>query len=355
MKLEIRILTLILCAALMLTTACKKTPIPTEEPQPSVVDFRASSQATWVKNTTTETTTDFPDFGVWGIGRSIYGSTIYNLWNTTGLVQVTKNDETSLYEPATDAYWASGYVYNFLAVAPFDVDNPAPEFKTAPSVTLASGNNDDRLIFSYDISAKYNSSNQDYSTFDLLGAGIKTTRVLGGGTNTQELVFWHLFSQISVDISFATGINGRISEISFSPIPTTRYTINSVGENPSIPPTIISNPIAPTDQIPKPIIIFNEDIYESDTDLVASAGPINIVPQRASDLTLKVNFTISEGSESVAYEGMILNLSVPNKLEEYQANTKYNYDITIGTKASITFKVNVTDWKDEEPKDIDIK
>ena len=90
MKLETKIASLILCLALPLITACKKTPIPAEDPQPAEVAFAASSQAVWVKSGETPTPT-FPhdDFGVWGIARQ--GSLVYNLWGNDALMRVNKN------------------------------------------------------------------------------------------------------------------------------------------------------------------------------------------------------------------------------------------------------------------------
>ena len=360
MRLETKIATLLMLAALALSSCTKKTITPAEDPQPAEVGFTAASQAVWVKGgDEIPQTPQFSDlydrFGVWGIARSIYSDLIYNLWDTNVLTQVLENEETGLYEPVTVAYWISGYQYNFLALAPYDIENPAPEFGTSvPRVTAASDNNADQLTFTYDLTSKYNPSNPDY-TYDLLGAGIKTTRMSGSGTNTQGLKFWHLFSQISVDVKFAEGITGRVDKISFSPIPSGTFYISSVGEDPDVIPSVTCTPIYPSDQSVKPVINF-EDLYDDDADIIASAGPINIVPQRASDLTLIVDFTIAdEETGPVAYKGMIINLNAPGVLERYEANGKYKYIVTIGTSASISFTVAVNDWDREDDQIIDIE
>ena len=351
MKFEIKTVTILMYAALAfaLGSCTKKTITPAEDPQPAEVGFTASSQAVWVKSGETPQTPQFSDlydrFGVWGIARSIYSDLIYNLWDTNVLTQVLENEETGLYEPATVAYWISGYQYNFLALAPYDIENPAPEFGTSvPRVTAASDNNADQLTFTYDLTSKYEAQEPDL-TYDMLAAGIKKTRVSGGGSNTQELKFWHIFSQVSFDVQFAEGISGDVDKITLSLIPSGTFSISSVSEDPNTPPAVTCIPIAPVAPADKQVLEFE----------TASAGPINIVPQNASDLTMVVDFTINDETESVAYKGMIINLSVPGKLEKYLSNGKYNYTITIGTGASISFTVSVTDWDRVDDQIIDIE
>lgn len=207
MKLEIRTLILLLCAALALTTACKKTPIPTEEdPQPSVVDFRASSQAVWVKS---ETPTFLYDmFGVWGIARQ--RSYVYNLWGDTSLIEVNKNEQTGYYEPESDAFWLGGYTYNFLAVAPIDDEGfnfiSATTKEDQLNANPAVANPVDIVTFAYDISSKYSASNY---TFDLIGSAMENPSVAGGRTAPQDLTFWRLLCRVNIGVSFTTGLNGE--------------------------------------------------------------------------------------------------------------------------------------------------
>ena len=189
MKLEIRPLILMLCAALMLTTACKKPPIPTEDPQPSVVDFRASSQATWVKGSTEENDFPYSSFGVWGIARQ--NNLIYNLWGNSSLMNVVTNAAGS-YVPNEPAYWLNGYTYNFLAVAPFFDDDK--DFNIRP-ISPSTSSGEDVMTFVFDISNRYKNGEYD---FDLLGAADQTYVDKGGYNTAQELTFWHLLSQVEI-------------------------------------------------------------------------------------------------------------------------------------------------------------
>lgn len=210
MKLETKIAYLILCLALPLTTACKKTPIPAEDPQPAEIGFTAASQAVWVKGGSTAETPEFPhdDFGVWGIARQ--GNLVYNLWGNQSLTDVNKNTTTGYYEPEEAAYWMAGYTYNFLAVAPYnDAGFSFGEIKTKESQATATPAVDkpvDCLTFTYDISNKYNNANY---TFDLLGAAVETGSVSGGRTAPQDLTFWHLLSQVNIGVSFTTDLEGK--------------------------------------------------------------------------------------------------------------------------------------------------
>ena len=207
MKLEIRPLILMLCAALTLTTACQQTLPPTEDPEPSVVEFRASSQATWVKSGETKSASDFPhsSFGVWGIARQ--GSLVYNLWSNDALMDVNKNTDKGCYEPEEVAYWLGGYTYNFLALAPHK-GNGVTFSEDEDIITLKDSQNPDKLMFAYDMSTQYNQTPPKYD-FDLLGASANTGSIAGGRTDSQTLTFYHLFSQVNIGVSFTTGLSGE--------------------------------------------------------------------------------------------------------------------------------------------------
>ena len=339
MKLEIRTLTLILCAALTLVTACQQTLSPSEDPQPSVVDFRASSQATWVKSASTTFSDYHSDFGVWGIARQ--GNLTYNLWgyNTT-LVQVTKNASNS-YVPTVDAYWLSGYVYNFLAVAPYN-DSGMSSILATPAVTSET---EDVLKFNYDLTSKYTATTPIY-TFDLLGAAAETDPITGGRTDSQDLKFWHLFSQINLTIKFGkdganNGINGKVKAIRFSPEPKASFEISydssstEDGAQPIINTAVIT-------QTQKPVLEFTTNVAE------ASVGPINIVPQAPANILLEVDITIQEDAVTAVDYTLTIDLNAAQAPEKYLSNNKYNYTITIGTKAAITFDVSVNNWETPE-------
>lgn len=204
MKLEIRTLTLILCAALTLVTACQQTLSPSEDPQPSVVDFRASSQATWVKGSTEENDFPYSSFGVWGIARQ--DNLTYNLWGNTALMNVNENTEGS-YVPEEVAYWLGGYSYNFIALAPHN--GYGLSFSDEEDIiSLRDSENPDRLSFAYNMSTQYGQETPKYD-FDLLGASANTGTIAGGRTASQTLTFYHLFSQVNIGVSFTTGLNGE--------------------------------------------------------------------------------------------------------------------------------------------------
>lgn len=324
-----------LCAALTLTTACQQTLPPTEDPEPSVVEFRASSQATWVKSASTTFSDYHSDFGVWGIARQ--GNLTYNLWGyNTALVQVTKNASNS-YVPTADAYWLSGYVYNFLAVAPYN-DSGMSSITVTPARTSEA---EDVLKFNYDLTSKYTATTPNY-TFDLLGAAAKTDPITGGRTDSQDLKFWHLFSQINLTIKFGkdganNNINGKIKAIRFSPEPKASFEISydkssiEDGAQPIVDTEVIT-------QTQKPVLEFTANAAE------VSAGPINIVPQAPANILLEIDITIQEDTDTAIDYVITLDLSTAQAPEKYLSNNKYNYTITIGTKAAITFDVLVNGW-----------
>ena len=347
MKLEIRTLTLMLCAALMLTTACKKTPIPTEDPQPSVVEFCTKSQAAWVKTQSEPQTEVFPydNFGVWGMARQEADGAVYNLWGNTALAEVSRNQETNLFEPTIAAYWLRGYAYRFIAVAPY---NDAGY--TFGSVTPATSENAvDKLTFTYDLSGKY-SSTTTY-TFDLLGAAADTDgAVAGGRTDSQDMTFWHLLSKINLTIQFGKDaqdnqINAVVDAIRLSPISRAVYNLsyNSQTTESTAPLVIECTPDA---SATKPTIAFDTNAA------VATVGPIHVIPQNVATVDLEIDFTINEGTEqnpiNIPYTGFNVDLIIPDKLVELKPNGQYNYTITIGSKSAITFEVDVQDWTPKE-------
>lgn len=325
-------------------------PAPQPEPQPSTVEFRASSQASWVKSTPASSSlSDYGhnDFGVWGIARK-EGASPYILWSKNGLTQVRKNTATGApaneYLPASDAYWFSGHTYNFIAIAPYtsgitNLDINYSNTATAP---------DQSLSFTMDMTQKYQTSYD----FDLMAAVAETTVEKGSAQGSQDLTFWHLFSQINMIVHFGKDANnvdikGTIDAIYLSPIPSATYTISFDDSNihPMSPMFVTC---VPNTAATKPTISFK---FNNNPEAV-SIGPINIIPQQASSLTFEIDITINEGTDEdpilVEYERLPFNLTVPGKLEEYIVNGKYNYTITIGVKAGITFDVEVQEWETPE-------
>ena len=207
MRLETKIATLLMLAALAMSSCTKKTITPAEDPQPAEVGFTAASQAVWVKSGETKSVSDFrhSSFGVWGIARQ--GSLVYNLWGNGALMDVNENREKDCYEPEEAAYWLGGYTYNFLALAPhkgYGVSFSDDE----DIITLKDSQNPDKLSFVYDMSTQYGQTPPKYD-FDLLGASANTGSIAGGRTDSQTLTFYHLFSQVNIGVSFTTGLNGE--------------------------------------------------------------------------------------------------------------------------------------------------
>ena len=345
-----------LCAALALSSACKKSSIDVELVEKETpVEFRAQSQATWVKSGTTSTSQTFPynDFGVWGMARQ-GEDVIYNLWGNQSLTEVNKNTATGLFEPTVDAYWLKGYAYNFIAVAPYNDlnEDELTDLNLIPMEDSKEEEPKDAISFIYDISSRYSAGNY---AFDLLGAANDTDGpVSSGRTASQDLTFWHLLSQINITVQFGKyanneNIKGTVDAIYLSPIPSGTYTISfdDSNANPRAPMFVTC---LPNTSVDKPTISFEFN----DAPSTATVGPINVIPQAASSLTFEIDITINEGTDEepmpVKYEKLAFNLSIPGKLEEYAVNGKYNYTITIGVNAGITFDVAVQDWETPEEK-----
>lgn len=342
MKLERTIVTTLLCAVLALSSACKKASVGVDIVEGEApVEFYAKSQATWVKSETTSTTQTFPhvNFGVWGMAR-LGEDAIYNLWGNNSLAEVNKNTTTGIFEPEVDAYWLKGYAYNFIAVAPYN-DSGYSFISASPAATA---NPLDHVSFTYDISGKY--ATTDY-TFDLLGAAADSDGpVSGGRTASQDLTFWHLLSKIIITIQFGkdaqgNSINAVVNTVKISPIPSGVYTLSYDCESTAYTAPLVIQ-CSPNTSASKQTVTFNPNPAK------ATVGPLNVIPQNVSTIGLEIDFTINEGTAqnpiSVPYTGFNIDLNVPGKVDTLDPNGQYNYTITIGAKAGITFEVDVQEW-----------
>ena len=369
MKFETKIVTLLMCVALSLLSSCnKKLPDTPVQEQQVPVGFRAMSQAVWVKSDETTTTSPmFPydDFGVWGIARQ--GSNIYNLWGNDGLSKVedlehrvanniTNSTTQRVFTPTEAAYWLKDYDYNFLALAPYN-----PTGLSAVNFTLAgaTGNTTgkDYMTFTYDMSSKYSGDptanpaiEPDYA-FDLLGAAAQSGPVEGGRTDSQSLMFWHLFSQIEIkNIGFATGINGTVTKVVFKAFPSGQYTISydNSATNKTATTGVTCEAItkkADNTNAVKAELTFNNPNFSS----ISTRPLFNIIPQAVQNFELYIDFTIDEGTSTapnpVEYQGFKIDLT-SQQLTEYEYNGKYNWDITIGAKNAVSFNVvRINDWQ----------
>ena len=341
MRLETKTVTILMCVALALSACSKKTITPAEDPQPAEVGFTAASQAVWVKGGETPTTSfPYDNFGVWGMAR-LGEDAIYNLWANNSLAEVNKNKTTGIFEPEVDAYWLKGYAYNFIAVAPYN-DSGYSFISASPAATA---NPLDHVSFRYDISGKY-ARTTDY-TFDLLGAAADSDGpVSGGRTASQDLTFWHLLSKIIITIQFGkdtegNSINAVVNTVRISPVPSCVYTLSYDDESEAYTAPLVVQ-CSPNTSASKPIVTFNPNAAK------ATVGPLNVIPQNVSTIGLEIDFTINEGTAQnpiyVPYTGFNIDLNVPGKVDTLDPNGQYNYTITIGAKAGITFEVDVQEW-----------
>ena len=329
-----------MCALIALSSCTKKTITPAEDPQPAEVGFTAASQAVWVKGGTN--TFPYDDFGVWGIARQ--DNLIYNLWGNGALMEVNQNTEGS-YVPTEAAYWLKGYTYNFLAVAPFFEDDEEFSITSINQVT-------DALSFTFDMADRYTYGEYE---FDLLGAAITGDPVEGGRTSSQELIFWHILSQVNVGVTFSTdlageAIVGRLTKITLTDV----YTEGQFRISPSS--TAIPNilPTCPTGtnagKVDIEYTIPNTSTVDEDT--FDPDWTFHIIPQVVKDMGLYIDFEINEGTSTapqwVEYKNIRINLNVDKNQDAYAFNGSYNWRITIGTGASIKFEVSVTPWENAE-------
>lgn len=340
MKLEIRTLIIMLCAALMLTTACKKTPIPTEDPQPSVVDFRASSQATWVKGV--ENTFPYNDFGVWGIARQ--DNLIYNLWGNSSLMNV-KNAAGS-YVPNEPAYWLNGYTYNFLAVAPH-VDAGLSSIRvTTKEDQTASESPSDYMTYTYDMSTNYASGNY---TFDLLGAAAEQSVNTGGYNEPQQLFFWHLLSKLSIKVIFVdangtevTSNNNAVTNLSISNVnPKGNFTlkyIKTAGSTGNLSVVSVAD-----SQAQSKIIDFDASSAKDEN----GRWNAHIIPQTISNFVIDIAYNVTGSDGKVTYYNDSISLANSTPAT-YAPNGQYNWTIKINPKGQIGFHVQIADWNEPE-------
>ena len=355
LKLKRTLLTLLL-AALALSACGKHTHTPDDPDQPALIGFAPMSNDAMVK---TRTSTDpssleslsryHQDFGVWGIGRK--GTSTVNLWGNT-FVQAIYNASSDSYIPVADEYWTAEHTYNFIAVAPY---TGAAENITS-GITAGNQSGDERLSFTFDMGEKYAPSTDgvapDYD-FDLMATVAKSVVGSSASAHTEKtvpLIFEHLLSQINVYVSFATdlagnSIEGRVTKIKLCNIlPSAAYTVSS--NNGKL--NIGCNTTGVTDADVEVNYSFpDEDEKETKGTSTNPDLTINIIPQSVDDdMALSLDFEIKEDESWVKYEGLTIKLKGSGLPESYERNGKYNWNITIGTGASIKFNVTVGGWSD---------
>ena len=339
----IRIMAGALCAVLVLAACTKNDPADQDQRVPLV--FHALSQTADVK--AGEGTNAFPydNFGIWGIARkSGESDSDYVLWEAAALTQVDKVTvgSTTAYKPVDDAYWVSGYTYHFIGLAPFTADGKAastPIIGTdRPIEPTFSTNSGDAMTFSYDLSGNYTAGNY---TFDLMAAVAEAT-VTGSAsshTSSQRLTFWHLFSKININVAFKDGANtftGTVDKVRLQMDKDVSYTISFNAEKQL-------NVATDAGAMNQAEVTFAKS--ESTNAVPAS---LHIVPQASANMRLFLDYTIGSGENSFSLKDIEVNLSAAGTPATYGYNESYNWNITIGPKEDISFKVTVASWDEQQ-------
>ena len=331
MKPEKKISLLFLSMALLMTAACTKNHTPAEVKTP--VGFRAMSQVVVSKaddGTSNKLPASVAKFGVWGIAGNDLN--IQYLWNSSTLTDVNRQSDGTTYVPSYDGYWFSNSTHDFLALA------SDPSTVALPNVAITTTGNPNHLnpvmTFSYDLSELYTANDYDY---DLLGAAART-KVDKTIPASQDLVFWHLFSQININVTFAndlagTPIIGEVTGIRLENVVSKGTYQMSHNTN-----NTLTSPCSPsTATVDKKILNFT-----------SSPALFHIIPQDVKTMSLYLNFRINEGTATspvwVTYTDLPINLNVSGNANPYVSNGRYNWNISIGTGAAIKFNVSVTDW-----------
>lgn len=295
--------------------------------QKTLIDFAASSHEVATKGTSLSK--HHPDFGVWGIARKS-GQMDYVLWENSAMTKAVQKGTSNVYTPIEDAFWLSGYTYNFLAVAPWE------SAAGITAITSGTTNGAESLSFSYSLADKYGAATPDYD-FDLMAAVAQTTTGVNH-TAAQPLTFWHLFAQICIKVEFVkadgTPAAGSVSEIRlFDVDQVAAYTISSKQDH-----TInVACQSGERQSAVNPIVFGASE---------QSTWTLNIVPQNRKAFKCFIDFTLGEGDAAVAYRDFELNLESAANPENYGYNDKVNWVIKIGPKATISFKVEVAQWID---------
>ena len=310
-----------LCAALTLGSCTKKHHQP-EEPLKAPLEFTAVSQNSALKSGATKATTPlsevYSDFGAWGIARQEGNATPYILWESNAMSQVVKSTDNT-YVPVADAYWLTGFAYNFIAVAPYT--GGVSGLDVAHSVDTQTGK--DAITFTFDQGAKYTAGDFD---FDLMGAAAATDAITTKPT-TQNLTFWHLFSQININVSFVdangTAVStGTVSQMRLCNVKSKAdYTLTfGVANNLSV--------------------ACGRHTDDKTISLSGSSATVHILPQSITGFELYLDFTLY----GAAFNDFKVNLNTTGHPTTYNWNEVYNWNIIIGPKADISFSLTVLPW-----------
>lgn len=286
--------------------------------QKTLIDFAASSHEVATKGTSLSEHNTVA-FGVWGIARKS-GQMDYVLWENSAMTEAVQKGTSNVYTPKEEAFWLSGYTYNFLAVAPWEaVENGVT------SINPGNASGSESISFSYNLADKYRLTTPRYD-FDLMAAVAQSTVDKAATHKSQQpLTFWHLFAQICIKVEFV-GATGSVDEMRL-------YNVDSKADY-----TIAfdSN---------KALSVSSQVSSDATQEKVTFSGLaqygniLHIVPQDISDITLFLDFTIGQTQTS----NFEINLSNAHNAPNYGYNQKYNWNIKISPK-TIEFNVTVGEW-----------
>lgn len=339
MKHIVKIAFLMLGAVMILTSCDRNRHTPDPGAQGVPISFSALSQEAPVKASA------FPensDFGVWGIARYKDDTQPdYTPWLVNKQNQMCKVSSQGI--PETGAFWFSGYKYNFIALAPYDLGT-----STTLTFTKEPDSPNDALTLEFSMADKYTASQFDY---DLMGAVGEQTVADAKNAVTQELIFWHLLAKLRINVIFSGVTNASVTGLRLHNVATERsYSITDVNGEFDV------NYVTTTDgQTPVTLTLNNTDETTENDMLVGKDKQnrdcqykeLHIIPQSIGDFELDLDFKIGD----VQTNGYKLNLDAAKYTTTdgvktpvvYLHNQWYNWNITI-TPKGIGFNVTVTPW-----------
>ena len=321
-------------SVLLALTACERNRhTPEEEKVP--LSFAALSQNTPVKAIDEESAFPHPNFGVWGYAKQTEQRD-YLLWEADRMSPVNDTDEG--YYPASEAYWFSGYDYNFIAIAPY---TDGAENLSDFSVTTSR----EALSFTFDMG--YSNANPGVN---LMGAIAKThvDRAADKKGTSQQLNFQHLTSRIDIKVKFNWAVEGGAVTLPQEPIVTgmrlknvegdAAYTITYISEG----EIGINCNIGNNSDATIPLALTIDDGWWTETAY--------ILPQSVSGFELFMDFTIGD----VEYVDFPITLKFPADDTYYGINKWHTWNITLTPSLFVLFEPSVTDWADGGQADDEI-
>ena len=343
MKHIVKIAFLMLGAVMILTSCDRNRHTPDPGAQGVPISFSALSHEAPVKASA------FPensDFGVWGIARYKDDTKPdYIPWLINKENKMAKVSSQGV--PETGGYWFSGYTYNFIALAPYDLG-----ISTTLTFTEETATSNDALTLAFSMADKYAASDFAY---DLMGAVGEKTVAEAKKAGSQPLVFWHLLAKIRIKVSFAnlpTGSTGSVTGLRLHKVATERtYSITDVISEVNTAPENafkVTYDTTTDGQQPMTITLDSNDMLTVNDSEEGNYQYkiVHIIPQSIGDFELDLDFKIGD----VQTNGYKLNLDAAKydkdgNAVKYFHNQWYNWNITI-TPKGIGFDVTVTPWDD---------